>query len=576
MVSTARAGAADEPAAAQADLLRAQVSFASGLGTDAPPLLLDAARRLEPLDPDQARETYLEALGAAMLAGPDAAPRLLEISRAARDLPPRAGEPRAVDLLLEGLALLVTDGHQAAAATLQRATDAFLGGGASFEDSLRWGWAATAPSDAMWEDRRMREVCERQIQRTREAGALALLPLSLVAFASFSARAGNFTEVASLAAEAEAIAHATGMRMAPYAALMLRAAVAGEEAELTALTRITVEGASVTGHGIAVTVTHWVAAVLHNGLGRYDEAQRAAKRATSTPGDLFSAVWSLPELVEAATRRGETQVAREALDRLAATTQGAGTDFALGVEARSRALISDGEAADALYRESIERLGRTPRGRTWLAPTSCMASGYGARAGARTRAPSCAPPTSSWPRWGWTASPSVHAASSLRRASGCAPGRSTPATISPRRRRGSPGSRATGCRIPRSGRGSSSALAPSSGISARCSRSSASPRGINYAPPCLPLAQRRPPSASGLSTASRPSSGCASSAATGVAWRSLSCERAADESRPRSAHGSDHPAEWNDHRSRGGADRKGERRRQDPGRVHPWAVASAE
>ena len=359
MVSTARAGAADEPAAAQADLLRAQVSFASGLGTDAPPLLLDAARRLEPLDPDQARETYLEALGAAMLAGPDAAPRLLEISRAARDLPPRAGEPRAVDLLLEGLALLVTDGHQAAAATLQRATDAFLGGGASFEDSLRWGWAATAPSDAMWEDRRMREVCERQIQRTREAGALALLPLSLVAFASFSARAGNFTEVASLAAEAEAIAHATGMRMAPYAALMLRAAVAGEEAELTALTRITVEGASVTGHGIAVTVTHWVAAVLHNGLGRYDEAQRAAKRATSTPGDLFSAVWSLPELVEAATRRGETQVAREALDRLAATTQGAGTDFALGVEARSRALISDGEAADALYRESIERLGRT-------------------------------------------------------------------------------------------------------------------------------------------------------------------------------------------------------------------------
>ncbi|MET0818996.1 MAG: LuxR C-terminal-related transcriptional regulator, partial [Solirubrobacteraceae bacterium] len=354
-----RAGADDEHAAAQADLLRAQVSFASGLGTEAPPLLLDAARRLEPLDLDQARETYLEALGAAMLAGAEAAPRLLEIAHAVRALPPRPGDPRAVDQLLEGLALLVTDGHAAAAGALQRATEAFLGGGASFEDSLRWGWAATAPCDALWEDRRMRAVCEQQIQRTREAGALASLPLSLVAFASFTARAGSFTEVASLAAQAEAIADATGMRMAPYAALMLRAAVAGEEAELTALTRATVEGASVTGHGIAVTVTHWVAAVFHNGRGRYDDAQAAAELAASTPGDLFAAVWSLPELIEAASRRGALDDAREALVRLTATTQGAGTEFGLGVEARSRALVSDGDAADALYREAIERLGRT-------------------------------------------------------------------------------------------------------------------------------------------------------------------------------------------------------------------------
>jgi DNA-binding CsgD family transcriptional regulator/tetratricopeptide (TPR) repeat protein len=359
MVSTARAGAVGEHAAAQADLLRAQVTFAAGLGTAAPPLLLEAARRLEPLDPDRARETYLEGIGAAMLAGPDAAPLLLEIAHGARALPARPGEPRAVDLLLEGLALLVTEGHAAAAATLFRATDAFLGGGASLEDSLRWGWAATSPSDALWEDRRMRDVCERQIRLTREVGALAALPLSLVAYASFTARAGSFAEVASLAAQAEAIADATGMRMAPYAALMLRAAVAGDEAELDALVRITVEGASATGHGIAVTVTHWVTAVLYNGLGRYEQAQHAAERAAETPGDLFAAVWALPELIEAAVHRGETERAHEALARLERTTQGAGTDFGVGVEARSRALLSHGERADALYREAIERLGRT-------------------------------------------------------------------------------------------------------------------------------------------------------------------------------------------------------------------------
>jgi ATP/maltotriose-dependent transcriptional regulator MalT len=205
----------------------------------------------------------------------------------------------------------------------------------------------------------MRAVCERQIQRTREAGALGSLPLSIVALASFVARAGNFDEVASLAAQAEAIADATGTRIAPYAALMLRAAVAGEEAELSALIEATVAGASATGHGIAVTVTRWVAAVFNNGLGRYDEAQQAAEQAAATPGDLFSAVWALSELVEAASRRGEAEVARQALDRLAVTTRGAGTDFGLGVEARSRALVSDGEVAEALYREAIERLGRT-------------------------------------------------------------------------------------------------------------------------------------------------------------------------------------------------------------------------
>ena len=154
------------------------------------------------------------------------------------------------------------------------------------------------------------------------------------------------------------MAAVTGSRLPPFAALRLL--VDGrEEAEASALIAATIEQATARGQGLAVRVAQWAAAVLYNGLGRYDEAAAAARQVTANDIDPYPQMWALPELVEAAARVGETDVARKALDRLAEMTQPAGTDWALGTQARSRALLSDGENADRLYREAIERFGRT-------------------------------------------------------------------------------------------------------------------------------------------------------------------------------------------------------------------------
>jgi DNA-binding CsgD family transcriptional regulator len=357
LLSTAEAGAPDELQRARVDLLRGQIAFASGLGSDAPPLLLKAAKRLEPLDLDLARETYLNACGAAMYAGPAGAADLLEAGRAASALPP-APAPRAVDLLLDGLALLVTEGRAAAAPALRRAASAFAGDGASLDESLRWGWMATAASNALWDEDGLRAVCRRQVELARDAGALEQLPLCLVALAITTARSGDFAGAASLIAEVHEVTEATGTRIAPYPALLL-VSLRGREVEASALIDATLRHAADWGQEIAATVAHWVAAILYNGLGRYDEALQAAQQATSAAGDLFAGMWALPELVEAAVRAGRADIASDALERLVETTRPAGTEFGLGMEARSRALLSEGDAAEVLYDEAIERLSRT-------------------------------------------------------------------------------------------------------------------------------------------------------------------------------------------------------------------------
>jgi tetratricopeptide (TPR) repeat protein len=353
LVATAEAGALDEFQRARVDLLRANVAFASGLGSEAPRLLLKAARRLEPFDLELARETYLNAWGAAVFAGTD---DLLEICRAARALPPLAGDPRPLDLLLDGLALLITDGHAAATPTLQRAAKALVN--IPTEDVLRWGWMAPAAGAAVWDFEGMRASVARTVQLLRDVGALAQLPLPLAILGAYTVWSGDFAGATSLIAEADSVEAVTGSRMAPFAALSLLARQ-GREAEASALIAETIEQAGAVGQEMAATNAHWAAAVLYNGLGRYDEAISAAQQATSYPFEVYDSMWALPELVEAAARGGDHHLAREALERLAETTQPCGTDFALGIQARSRALLSAGAAADDLYREAIERLGRT-------------------------------------------------------------------------------------------------------------------------------------------------------------------------------------------------------------------------
>ena len=357
MLTTAADGSLDELQCARVDLVRGQIAFASDLGSDAPRLLLKAAKRLEPLNLELARETYLSAWAAAAFAERLGAGDLPEVSRAVTALP-LAKPQRPLDLLLDGLALLTNDGRAVAAPTLRAAASVFASEHVSTEEGLRWGWLATAASFAMWDIGGAREVCERQIQLARDTGALEGLPLYLVALGVATAWIGDFAGAVSLIAEVDEVTAATGAQIPPFAALLLLA-LQGEEAEASALITGTLEQAGHFAQGAAVTHAHWATAVLYNGVGLYEQALTAAQRASSDPLDLYPSMWALPELVEAATRCGETEIARNALERLAATTQPAGTDFGLGVEARSRALLNEGDATEGLYREAIARLGRT-------------------------------------------------------------------------------------------------------------------------------------------------------------------------------------------------------------------------
>jgi DNA-binding CsgD family transcriptional regulator len=353
LLAAAQAGPLDELQSARVDLVRGQLAFASGSASDAPPLLLKAARRLGPIDPDLARETYLTAWGAASVAAGQAEGKgvLLEICHAVQALPPRPGTPRPLDLLLEGLALLTTDGHAAATPVLQRAATALAD--IPVEEVMRWGWMATAASNAVWDNDGAHAISARQVQLIRDAGALAELPLYLSALGLASAWMGDFAGAASNIAESDSAARETGSQFAPYTLLRLRA-LQGREAEASA----EIEQATAGGPSAAL-YAHWAAAVLYNGLARYQEAGWSARQATSNTFEYWVSVWALPELVEAAMHMGDAELARDALERLTETTQPAGGDFALGIEARCQALLSDGTGAHDLYREAIERFSRT-------------------------------------------------------------------------------------------------------------------------------------------------------------------------------------------------------------------------
>jgi DNA-binding NarL/FixJ family response regulator len=216
---------------------------------------------------------------------------------------------------------------------------------------------ATFASCLVWDIESFHAISARHVQLVRDAGAVAQLPLHLWQLALCTTWTGDLPGAASLAAESESVAAATGSPFAPYTLLRLRA-LQGSEVELSALEASATELAAVKGQGMS-TSRHWADAVLWNGLGRYEEAASAAQEAASDTVTRRPAMWALPELVEAAARRGNTVLARDALARLSATTQPCDTDFARGIEARCRALLSDGSEAEELYREAIERLSRT-------------------------------------------------------------------------------------------------------------------------------------------------------------------------------------------------------------------------
>jgi DNA-binding CsgD family transcriptional regulator len=359
LLATAETGALSELQRAQVDLLRAETTFVVTRGRDAPPLLLDAARRLSRLDPLLARETYLQALSAAMFAGRLAQPGagVIEVAQAARAAP-APHTPRAPDVLLDGLATLFSESYEAAVPVLRQADRAFDGAGMSAAEQLRWKWLATVSSIHLWDDTRWELIAERHVQLARETGALGELPLALTQRVYVHLFAGELNAAASLVEEIKTATEASDTVFMPYGAVGLLV-LAGQQAEAGYLIEHSRAELTDRGEGVGLSMLDWAEAVLYNGLGRYEDARAAALRATEDPHALAASNWGMVELIEAAARAGTPDLAHDALRRLVDTTAASGTDWALGIAARSRALLLDGQDAEDLYREATDRLARS-------------------------------------------------------------------------------------------------------------------------------------------------------------------------------------------------------------------------
>jgi DNA-binding CsgD family transcriptional regulator len=385
LLAMAEAGPLNDLQQARADLLQAQLAFVTNRGADAPLLLLRAASRLETIDVDLSRATYLDALSAAMFAGRLASPggAIQEVASRAAAAPSPEHTPTTLDLLLDGLATTLTEGYASGVPMLRRALAGF-GVGMAIEEELRWLWLASVATMQLWDDDRWDALSARHIQLVRETAALSELPLALISRTYVLLFAGDLAGAASLADETQDVKEATGGNMAPYGALGL-AALRGDKAQAEPLIEATIDDVSRRGEGVGINFAEWANAVLHNGLGSYDKALAAAERATAYDADPGTMIWPTVELIEAAARIGTTEVATSAYRRLAEMTSASGTDWALGLRARCHALLSDGDEAEDHHRESITRLGRT-RVRTDLARAHLLYGEWLRRQAARTDA----------------------------------------------------------------------------------------------------------------------------------------------------------------------------------------------
>jgi DNA-binding CsgD family transcriptional regulator len=359
LLAVAEAGPLDELSRANVEILRGQSAITWGDSGDAVRLLVRAAKRLESVDIRRARDTYTSALAIAVHAGSQSSEAARdETARAARAVPTPPGPPRPHDLLLDGLALVVTAGWASAAPALRRAITGFADAELAAEKGMFWFGHACAAAVLSWDWESFLLFSTRRVEGAREVGALAMLPWALDSLAVANVFGGDLAAAASLVGEAEALVEATGGTFTVYSAAQL-AAARGHQTMAEAAIGVTIKNATARGQGVAVKIAQAAGATLYNGLGRYDVALGFAREANGEPLH-WSSQLSLHELVEAAARSGQTHLAGEALDRLSESAQASGTDWALGTEARCRALLSRGDAAEASYREAIERLDRSP------------------------------------------------------------------------------------------------------------------------------------------------------------------------------------------------------------------------
>ncbi len=359
VLATAETVVLDDLQRARVDLLRGQIVTASSGLSEAPGLLLEVAIRLEPLDLALARESYLDAWGAALFAGKSANANMRDISRVVRAAAHLTPEPRGSDLLLDGMSMLMTEGRTAAAPTIRRAISSFLNEDLAVDKGMRWSTIASCASIEVWDFETWDAIITRQMQLARDAGALGPLSLGLTGKAVVVAWTGDFDAAGRVAAEADAVNEATGSREEAFGGLFF-AALRGREDEAFAVFSKASETAAANGAGFALQWVQWVTAILCNGLGRYEEALAAAQQAWDEWPDWFVAVWALPELIEPASRLGQPDRGTQPLRDLIASAEVGGSDWGLGIAARSKALLSDDAAAEALYQEAVRRLGSTP------------------------------------------------------------------------------------------------------------------------------------------------------------------------------------------------------------------------
>jgi DNA-binding CsgD family transcriptional regulator len=361
LLATATERADDEFIRGRIELLKAKLAFAASRGSDAPPLLLAAAERLQQFDPGLSRETYLEAMMASILVGrlSNAQCSVRDVAAAARGAPPAASPARAVDLLVDGLALRLTDGHGAAAALLTSAIREFLHEDEDGKADPRWHDLTHRVCLDVFDQDNYNFLVGRQVDALRASGELTVLPVALITYGGLCVTSGDFDRAATLLEEAQVIITATlGVEVQTSMDCYL-AAYRGQEQLCRELMRTTIADSTMMGRGFEVATTLYAAAILHNGLGQYSEALTAATEGAAYD-DVGVCGYLLVEQVEAATRAREPAVAADARSRLLERTNASSTDTAFGLAARSTALVSDGQEAETAFREAIERLERSP------------------------------------------------------------------------------------------------------------------------------------------------------------------------------------------------------------------------
>jgi DNA-binding CsgD family transcriptional regulator len=387
LLAEAQALATDDVQRAQIERLRGQVQYASDPGPEAAVLLVEAAGRLESLDADLARETYLDAWFASFAAGPYAPSGglLAEVSRAARSAPPASESAAPCVRFLDPNAKVVTDGRAAAAADLRSALDPFLADEASDGDFLQWGHLITHTAAVLWDGNSWGSLLAKHVELARASGALTSLAMALNGRGMFAAWCGDFEATAAIIAECDAINEATGIgaRSMFSAGGPLLAAYQGRP-EALPLMSAGVAAFLERGLGHGVQYMRWTTAILCNGLGRYAEALAAAELAAYEMEIPNGTGWALVEVIEAAVRSHRPDVAREAMEQLPKHTL-EDSDWAMGLEARSRALVSEGDEAERWYEQAVERLARTPF-RTELGRAHLLYGEWLRRAGRRVHA----------------------------------------------------------------------------------------------------------------------------------------------------------------------------------------------